>query len=101
MRRYRWPPPIVAREYKVPVRCEHVRRLDSAVRVCERALVAAAAQAGLATRGSLEERHRRTLVFLDTTGFDLFRSGVVLRQREGADGRIELTLKAMSPDPFV
>src|SRR5262245_25287432 len=55
----------------------------------------------LEPNGTFEPRLRRPVVFLDTPDHLLFGSGMILRQRGSRNGRVELTLKAMSPDRYI
>lgn len=92
---------IDAREYKLMLNHRWFQSPESAVDSLWSELSDLANSLGFETKGRLKSNDdARTVVFFDTADFSLHRAGFVLRQRSAAD-QSELTLKALSPDPYI
>ncbi len=95
-------PQITAREYKLMLNHRWFQDASSAVDSFWEEVSKLADSLGFGTKGqlTLNKKTSRTVVFLDTVDFSLHRAGYVLRQRIDGDD-VELTLKSMSPDPYI
>lgn len=93
---------ITAREYKLMLNHRWFQDANAAVESFWGEVSQLADSLGFGTKGqlSLNKKASRTVVFMDTVDFSLHRAGYVLRQRIDGD-EVELTLKSMSPDPYI
>jgi hypothetical protein len=91
---------VESREYKLLINHEPFVDPSAAVKgVWDEIEDAAQTLALIRTKGKLDEKEARRIIFLDTPGHTLRRSGLVLRQR-GVEAGVEYTLKCRSEDRY-
>jgi hypothetical protein len=90
------------REYKVMLEARRLTGQGDGVLTLRKALEAVGRSVGLEVKGHFGMSDTRWIVFLDTHDHAFYRARMILRQRRyDEDERVEITLKAMSPDPFI
>lgn len=93
---------IGAREYKVMLDVRGLVHPSEAVAAFGEELLGVARSLGIKMEGAFEAADRRWIVFLDTLDHAIYRAGMILRQRRPhREGKTDVTLKAMFPDPFI